>query len=57
MGVAFRSIRMVMVHTIHTVPLGQATELERVVEGIGRIESKMDEFERVQTEIHTSIDS
>jgi hypothetical protein len=27
------------------------------VEGIGRIESRMDEFECVQTEIHTSIDS
>jgi hypothetical protein len=57
MGVAFQSIRRVMVHTILTVPLGQATEPERVVEGIGRIESKMDEFESVQMEIHTSIDS
>jgi hypothetical protein len=32
-------------------------QAERTVEGIERIESRMDEFERVQTEIHASIDT
>jgi hypothetical protein len=32
-------------------------QAEHTIEGIEQIKSKMDEFKRVQTEIHASIDS
>jgi hypothetical protein len=70
--VAFRGIRRVVVHTILTVPLGQAfphwdypleryigygvDQTEHTVEGIRRIESRIEEFEHMQMEMHASID-